>query len=96
MTLQSVHPLTEQAHDGDQPTDRLSDRYPARLTSAHLMAIFSLRKSRFYQLENAKQFRRFELRPAIGRTAWSRALVQAYLDQVGQFAPVPFGVRHGQ
>lgn len=67
--------------------DRLSDRYPARLFACHLMAIFGLHKSRFYQLEPAGRFARFELKPTIGRKAWSRALVQDYLDQVGQFTP---------
>lgn len=59
---------------------RLADRFPPRLYAEHLKVIFSIGKSQFYALAKAGKFDRFEIRPRIGRTAWSRELVQAYLD----------------
>jgi hypothetical protein len=85
--LQAIDPLTEQPHDGDQPVQRLSDRYGLRLCARDLMEIFEIGAARFYELENAKRFQRFELKPVIGRKAWSREAVQRYLDRVGEFAP---------
>lgn len=60
--------------------DRLADQYPARLTSKHLMAIFQVKQSWFSELLKRGKFDRFEIRPTIGRRAWSRELVQRYLD----------------
>lgn len=60
---------------------RLADRYPPRLTTFHLMEIFEIKRSWFSELLRRGKFDRFLLRPTIGRRAWSRELVQRYLDQ---------------
>ncbi len=78
--FESIEPSTEAGADRNQRSDRLADRYPPRLLSTHLMRIFGVHKSRFYQLLLAGKFDRFELKPTIGRRAWSRTLVQRYLD----------------
>jgi hypothetical protein len=62
---------------------RLADRYPPRLTTFHLMEIFEIKRSWFSELLRRGKFDRFLLRPTIGRRAWSRELVQRYLDQAG-------------
>lgn len=99
MTPSLAPQSVESSHTAPEPStrpvhvlDRLSDRYPPRLFAEHLMDIFGIHKSRFYELEPAGRFHRFELKPTIGRKAWSRALVQDYLDQVGAFTPKPHGV----
>lgn len=71
-------------------SDRLIEHFPARLVAADLMVIFGIGKSQFYRLESAGRFQRLELRPRIGRKAWSRTLVQDWLDQAGAFARGPF------
>lgn len=53
---------------------------PARLTAVDMMGIFNVKKTRFYELQTAGKFRRFELRPKVGCTAYSGRLVQRYLD----------------
>jgi hypothetical protein len=53
---------------------------PRRLTAKHMMQIFEVKQARFYQLTAQGKFDRFELRPRVGRMAWSGALVEKYLD----------------
>lgn len=53
---------------------------PRRLTAADMMQIFEVKQARFYQLVAQGTFDRFELRPRVGRMAWSGALVEKYLD----------------
>jgi hypothetical protein len=63
-------------------TDRplqVGESIPARCYAADLMRIFGIKKSRFYELQQAGRFDRFELRPTIGRKAWSGELIAAYL-----------------
>lgn len=62
---------------------RLGDPLPLRCLPEHLQAIFQIGPSRFYALVKAGRFDRFELRPRIGRRAWSGKLLQRYLDQEG-------------
>lgn len=83
--LQSIKASTER-HDGRrQERDRLrvGDQLPARLLADDLMRIFGIKAARFYQLVAAGRFDRFEIRPTIGRKAWSGKLLQAYLSQEG-------------
>lgn len=73
--------------------DRLVDlaQMPLRLGSVDLMQIFQIKHARFYQLLKAGKFDRFEILPRIGRRAWSRTLVQRYLDgdvTARKFAPM--------
>lgn len=53
---------------------------PARLLANDLMRLFGIQHARFYQLLAEGKFDRFEIRPTIGRRAWSGRLVSAYLD----------------
>lgn len=53
---------------------------PRRLTARHMMQIFNVGTSRFYGLVAQGRFDRFEIRPRVGRMAWSGALVEKYLD----------------
>jgi len=66
--------------DVAMPALRVGDALPARLYSDDLMRIFGIAKSRFYVLQARGAFDRFQLKPTIGRRAWSGKLVQAYLD----------------
>ena len=70
---------------GERPVDvtarslQVGDRLPARLRASDMCRIFEIGSSRFYVLVNAGRFDHFELRPRIGRRAWSGALVEKYL-----------------
>lgn len=77
----SEQPLRDD-HVSDEPRDvlRVGDPLPARLTSRDLMRIFEIKPSQFYNLQAQGKFDRFELRPTIGRRAWSGKLVQKFLD----------------
>lgn len=59
---------------------RVGGHLPRRLTAADMMQIFQVGRSRFYALVDQGKFDRFELRPRIGRMAWSGELVEKYLD----------------
>lgn len=55
----------------------------SRLTAADMMRVFCLKKTAFYQLLAIGRFNPFEIRPRIGKRAWSAKKVQAYLDGDG-------------
>ena len=65
----------------DEPINLdVGGRLPRRLTAKQMMEIFNVRQARFYALVAQGRFDRFEIRPRIGRMAWSGALVEKYLD----------------
>jgi hypothetical protein len=78
------------AAEGEQPLRasdcpyRVGEALPARLFAPDLMQLFGIKHARFYQLQKAGRFDRFEIRPTIGRRAWSGKLVMAYFDQEGR------------
>lgn len=81
----------EDARPADVPR-RITDlaQFPLRLGPKELQRIFEIKKSRFAQLKKAGRFDRFLLLPRIGHDAWSRELVQRYLDgdvSARKFAP---------
>lgn len=78
--LETPDATTEQALGSLDGLRCLADRFPPRLLAGHMMQIFGIKSSRFYALLQAGKFDRFEMRPVIGRRAWSRELVQRYLD----------------
>jgi hypothetical protein len=81
--LQSVPASAEQAQRGAHVTRapfQVGDTLPARLTRDDMCWIFQVGRSQFHRLCRQGKFRKFELRPTIGRTAWSGRLVQAFLD----------------
>lgn len=69
-----------------RPAWAVHDRYvvgdpmPARLLAEDLMWLFNIRSARFYQLHAQGRLDRFELRPLIGRRAWSGKLVAAHFE----------------
>lgn len=70
---------------------RVGEPLPARLFAADLMRIFNIKQARFYELLKLGRFDRFELRPTIGRRAWSGKLVMAYLNAEGGSSRFSFG-----
>lgn len=80
-------PQTEQLQPQQGPgavhvADRVVDlsQFPLRMHAADLMRVFEIKHARFYQLLKVGKFDRFEITPRIGHRAFSRTLVQRYLD----------------
>ena len=68
-----------------EPLDlTVGTRLPLRLTAQQMMQIFAIEKSHFYALVAAGEFDHFELKPRLGRRAWSGALVQQYLERANE------------
>lgn len=57
----------------------VDDPLPARCGVREMCRIFGIGPSQFHRLERRGKFERFELRPQIGRKAWSGALLEKYL-----------------
>lgn len=76
-------PSSSEQPEGDRHiSDQLvqvGDVLPARLLAPDMQRIFRISRARFYALAARGKFDRFELKPTIGRRAWSGALVMTYL-----------------
>lgn len=83
--VQSIKARAQRRDDLRQQPKRLrvGDPLPARLLPEDMQRLFGIGPSRFYALVAAGRFDRFEIRPTIGRRAWSGKLVTAYFDQSG-------------
>lgn len=68
---------------------KVGETLPARLLPIDLMQLFGIKPSRFYQLLAQGRFDRFELKPTIGRRAFSGKLLQAYFEQDSRLARFP-------
>lgn len=62
---------------------QITDSYPDVMTPADMQRAFRIGETRFYALLKRGVFDRFEIRPPIGRRAWSGALVANYLRAGG-------------
>lgn len=82
--LQASDAVVEESLGAADTRYRVGDPLPARLLATDLMRIFGIKHARFYELLAAGRFDRFELKPTIGRRAWSGRLVQAHLDGEGR------------
>lgn len=84
--LQSAPSPVEQPHSDREIVTRqryrVGDVLPARLFAADLMWLFDIKAARFYELKQAGRFDRFQLKPTVGRVAWSGAKVAAYFAAV--------------
>jgi hypothetical protein len=81
-TLQAVEALADAREGVDEPREqlRVGEPLPARCLPEDMMRIFGIKAARFYALQAAGKFDRFEIRPRIGRRAWSGRKIQRYLD----------------
>lgn len=84
--LQPSPPPAQQPHGDADIVGELRDRVrvgeplPARCLQEDLMRIFQIQRTQFYRLVKAGKFDRFEIRPRIGRRAWSGKLIERYLN----------------
>jgi|GEM_PF-7010668 len=62
----------------DATAGRTIDSYPIKLHAHHMAEIFDVSLKRFYALDAEGAFLFAQLRPRIGRKAWSRDRVAAY------------------
>lgn len=67
---------------GDRPF-QITDSYPDLMTPADMQRAFRISSGTFYTLLGRSVFDRFEIKPAIGRRAWSGALVADYIRSGG-------------
>lgn len=81
--LEAEAPETEQprrhAHIPEAPF-QIGDELPLRLTVRQMCRVFAISPSQFHRLERQGKFSRFELKPRIGKKAWSGKLLSAYLN----------------
>lgn len=93
VTEQRFQPSAPSSEDAGRPVDAPGlDReeapalglreLPSRMLPQDMMRAFHVKQARFYALVQQGKFDRFELRPRIGRRAWSGRLVQEYFDQI--------------
>jgi len=66
--------------NGTRKPHRVGEILPAVLSPAELMRVLGFTRSAFYRLHKQGQFKRFEIKRAIGLKKYSGRLVQAYLD----------------
>jgi len=72
--------VSTSAQDGTRKPHRVGEILPAVLSPADLMRVLGFTRSAFYRLHKQGQFKRFEIKRAIGLKKYSGRLVQAYLD----------------
>lgn len=82
MTLQNAfEPAATGAEQADRDANvahRALDTYPERLFAHDMAAIYRVSLNQFYRLNAAGAFLFAEMRPRVGRMAWSRERVQQH------------------